>query len=111
MVHSVTNILFYDSQQQKGDQEEVCRLTWVNVPVLSEQMTETDPSVSTVLSDLQRIFCLRIMLALMVMLAVNATGKPSGMKATPTETQEMIRLGTLIHPGWSFRSHAALLGD
>lgn len=79
------------------------------MPVLSEQMTDTDPSVSTVFRDLQRIFCFRIMLALMVMLAVRATGRPSGMKATATETQEMIRLGTLIQSGYFLRSHAALL--
>lgn len=76
---------------------------------MSEQITETDPKVSTVLSDLQRILCLRIMLALMVMLAVTATGRPSGMKATATETHEMIKLGTLIQSGWSCRNHVALL--
>lgn len=84
------------------------QLTWVSVPVLSEQIIETDPSVSTVLSDLHRILFFRIMLALMVMLAVKATGKPSGMNATATETQEMIRLGTLIQLGYCFLSHAPL---
>lgn len=71
-------------------------------------MTDTEPSVSTVLRDLQRIFCFRIMLALMVMLAVRATGRPSGMKATATETHDMMRLGTLIQSGYFFRSHVAL---
>lgn len=52
--------------------------TCANVPVLSEQMTDTRLSVSTMLRDLQRILFLRIMLALMVMLAVNATGSPWG---------------------------------
>ena len=51
----------------------------VNVPVLSEQITETEPSVSTVLSDLQRILFLRMMFATMVKLVVSAIGKPSGM--------------------------------
>jgi hypothetical protein len=71
-------------------------------------MTDTEPRLSTVLRDLQRILFLRIMLALMVMLAVTATGRPSGMKATATETQEMMRLETLIQPGCSRRSQAAL---
>lgn len=103
--HFVLQWLASSSRREKTAHQ----LTCVSVPVLSEQMTETDPSVSTVLSDLQRIFCLRIMLALMVMLAVSATGKPSGIKATATETQDMMRLGTLIQPGWSFRNHVALL--
>lgn len=75
------------------------KLTLVSVPVLSEQMTDTDPRVSTVLSDLHRILFLRIMLALMVRLAVRAMGRPSGMKATATETHETMRVGTLIQPG------------
>lgn len=72
-------------------------------------MTETVPRVSTVLSDLHRILFFFIMLAAMVRLAVVATGRPSGMKAMATETQEMIRFGTLIQPGWSRLSHAALV--
>lgn len=79
------------------------------MPVLSEQITDTDPNVSTVLSDLQRIFCLRIILALIVMLAVSATGRPSGTKATATDTHDMIKLGTLIQSGCSFRNHVALM--
>ncbi len=71
----------------------------VNVPVLSEQMTETVPSVSTVLSDLQSTLFFFIILAAIVSEAVVATGRPSGMKATATETQEMMRLGTLIQSG------------
>lgn len=62
-------------------------------------MTDTVPRVSTVFSDLQRILFFFIMFAAMVRLAVVATGRPSGMKAMATETQEMIRLGTLIQPG------------
>ena len=107
IAHSVTAILFWSIVSllfcYRGG-----RLACVKVPVLSEHMTETEPRVSTVLRDLQRIFCLRIMLALIVMLAVSATGKPSGMNATATETQEMMRFGTLIQLGWSLRSHAAL---
>jgi len=74
-------------------------LTSVRVPVLSEQMIDTAPKVSTVLSDLQRTLFLRIMLALMVRLAVRATGSPSGIKATATETQSTISVGTLIQSG------------
>lgn len=75
------------------------KLTLVSVPVLSEQMTDTEPSVSTVLSDLHRILFLRIILALMVRLAVRAMGRPSGMKATATDTHETMRVGTLIQSG------------
>jgi hypothetical protein len=82
--------------------------TLVNVPVLSEQMTETEPRVSTVFNDLQRILFFLIILATMVKLVVSAIGRPSGMKATAAETQLTIRRGTLIQSGWSFRSQAAL---
>lgn len=47
----------------------------VSVPVVSEQMTDIAPSVSTVLSNLQSTLFLRIMLALRVRLAVSATGR------------------------------------
>ena len=73
--------------------------TSVSVPVLSEQMTETVPRVSTVLSDLQRTLFLRSMLALIVRLAVRATGRPSGINATATDTQSTIKVGTLIQSG------------
>lgn len=82
--------------------------TAVRVPVLSEQITETEPRVSTVFNDLHKILFFRIMLALMVRLAVRATGRPSGMKATATDTQSTIKVGTLIQSGCDFRSHAAL---
>jgi hypothetical protein len=59
--------------------------TLVKVPVLSEQMTETAPSVSTVLRDLQRTWLLFMMFAVMVNEAVRAIGNPSGMKATATK--------------------------
>lgn len=83
-------------------------LTFVRVPVLSEQITETAPNVSTVFKDLHRILFLLMRLAVMVKFAVKAIGKPSGIKAIATLTQSTIRVGTLIQPGWSTRSHVAL---
>lgn len=71
-------------------------------------MTDTAPRVSTVLRDLQRTLFFRIILALIVRLAVNATGRPSGMKATATETQSTMSVGTLIQLGYSLLSQAAL---
>src|ERR1700679_231671 len=78
-------------------------LTLVSVPVLSEQITLTAPSVSTVFSDLQRILFLRIMFAVIVKEAVKAMGRPSGIKAMATETQSTIRVGTFMKPGWFTR--------
>ena len=83
-------------------------LTLVMVPVLSEQMTDTAPRVSTVLRDLHRILFFLIMLATMVRDDVRAIGSPSGMKATAALTQDTIRSGTSIQLEWSFLSHAAL---
>jgi len=71
-------------------------LTLVMVPVLSEQMTDTAPRVSTVLRDLHRILFFLIMLATMVRDDVRAIGSPSGMKATAALTQDTIRSGTSI---------------
>lgn len=82
--------------------------TLVSVPVLSEQMTDTAPSVSTVFRDLQRILFFRMILAVMVKLAVNAMGRPSGMKATATLTQSTMSKGTLIHFGYLMRRYEAL---
>jgi hypothetical protein len=62
-------------------------------------MTETDPKVSTVFRDLQRILFFLMMLATTVKLVVIAMGRPSGMNATAQETQLTIKSGTLIHPG------------
>lgn len=45
---------------------------------MSEQITLTEPSVSTVLRDLQRILFLRMIFAVMVKDAVSAMGRPSG---------------------------------
>jgi hypothetical protein len=73
--------------------------TLVSVPVLSEQMTLTDPRVSTVFKDLQRILFFRMRFAVIVSDAVNAIGRPSGMKAMATETQSTISVGTLIQSG------------
>jgi hypothetical protein len=75
---------------------------------LSEQMTLTDPSVSTVFKDLQRILFLRMRFAVIVREAVNAIGRPSGMNAIATETQSTISVGTLIKPGCFGRKYAAL---
>jgi hypothetical protein len=74
-------------------------LTLVNVPVLSEQITETDPRVSTVFKDLQRILFFLMMFATIVKLVVNAIGRPSGMNATAADTQLTIKRGTLIQSG------------
>lgn len=82
--------------------------TAVRVPVLSEHITETEPRVSTVFNDLHKILFFLIMLALIVRLAVRATGRPSGMKATATDTQSTMRVGTLIQSGCAFLSQAPL---
>ena len=69
------------------------------MPVLSEHITDTEPNVSTVFSDLHKTFCFRIRFAVMVKPAVRAIGSPSGMKAIATLTQLTMRLGTLIQSG------------
>lgn len=61
--------------------------TLVNVPVLSEQINVTEPNVSTVARDLQRILFFFITAAVIVRQVVRAIGKPSGMNATATLTQ------------------------
>lgn len=38
---------------------------------------------------------------------VTQNGRPSGMNATATETQSMMRVGVEMKPGWSRRSQAA----
>lgn len=53
--------------------------TLVNVPVLSVQMTDTEPKVSTVLRDLHRTLFFFIKFAVIVKLAVTAIGRPSGI--------------------------------
>lgn len=81
----------------------------VNVPVLSEQINVTEPSVSTVARDLQRILFFFITAAVMVRQVVRVIGRPSGMNATATLTQLTINIGTLIHPSCFFRSQVALV--
>lgn len=82
--------------------------TLVSVPVLSEQIIETAPNVSTVFKDLQRILFFRMRLAVIVTLAVSARGRPTGMKAIATLTQSTINKGTLIQDGYFFRRYAVL---
>lgn len=82
--------------------------TLVRVPVLSEQITLTEPKVSTVFNDLHKILFFLIRLAVIVSDAVRAIGSPSGINAMATDTQSTIRVGTLIHPGCCFLRYAAL---
>jgi hypothetical protein len=74
-------------------------LTVVRVPVLSEQTTDTDPKVSTVLRDLQRILFFFIKFAVIVRPAVIEIGRPSGIKAIATLTQLTMSVGTLMKSG------------
>jgi hypothetical protein len=73
--------------------------TFVKVPVLSEQITDTVPSVSTVFRDLHKILFFFIKFAVIVKLAVKAIGRPTGIKAIATLTQSTINVGTLIQSG------------
>jgi len=82
--------------------------TFVSVPVLSEHSSDTEPSVSTVASDLQRMLLFFMEYAVIVRHVARAIGRPSGMKATATLTQSTMRSGTSIHSGYDFRSQAAL---
>ena len=86
----------------------IVKHTLVNVPVLSEQMTETAPNVSTVFKDLHNTLFFFIRFAQMVRLAVKAIGSPSRMNAIATLTQSTIKVGTIIQSGWVFRSQEAL---
>ena len=108
MEHSVTDISFYPGNEHCNLQGAQIDHTLVKVPVLSEQMTDTAPNVSTVLRDLHKTLFLRIKLAVIVRLAVKAIGSPSGIKAIATLTQSTINVGTLIQEGWSLRSQPAL---
>lgn len=82
--------------------------TLVRVPVLSEQITETAPRVSTVARDLQRILFFFIIPAAIVRPMDIAIGRPSGIKAIPTLTQLTMRVGTSMKSGWSLRRYPAL---
>lgn len=97
----MTYILFFTPNELPCSDKMIVtkRHTFVKVPVLSEQMTETAPRVSTVFKDLHRILFLRMRLAVIVRLAVKAMGRPSGMKAIATLTQSIIKAGTLIQSG------------
>ena len=53
------------------------------MPVLSEHINDTEPRVSTVASDLQRILFFFMTLAVMVRQVVRVIGSPSGMNAVP----------------------------
>mgnify|MGYP004054141973 CR=1 FL=1 len=63
-------------------------LIWfvVNVPVLSEQMTEVHPKVSTEGSFLTMAFCFAIFLVPSAKHVVITAGKPSGIAATANAT-------------------------
>lgn len=58
----------------------------VNVPVLSEQITEVQPKVSTDGSDLTMAFFFAILLVPKAKQVVITAGKPSGMAATARAT-------------------------
>jgi hypothetical protein len=73
--------------------------TPVKVPVLSEQITDTAPNVSTVLSDLHNTWLRLIIFAVIVSEAVSAMRRPSGTKATATVTMSMISPAMLIQFG------------
>ena len=57
----------------------------VRVPVLSEQMTVTEPSVSTAGSLRISALRLSILCAPIASVKVTTAGRPSGMTATATE--------------------------
>ena len=64
-------------------------LFWVSVPVLSEQMTCVQPSVSTAVS--RRMTALRLLMLVTPMdsTTVTTVARPSGMAATASETATM----------------------
>lgn len=58
----------------------------MSVPVLLEQITLIDPSVSTVFNDLHIILFQRMMFAVIVKDTVNVIGRPLGTKVMATQT-------------------------
>ena len=62
---------------------------WVSVPVLSEQMTEAEPSVST--AGRRRMMALRLTMRCTPMASTMVTmaGRPSGMAETASDTAVM----------------------
>ena len=78
------------------------------MPVLSEQITDTEPRVSTVLRLLHKILFFRMIFAVIVSVEVTAIGSPSGINAMATLTQDTIRVGTEIQLGYFVRMYPAL---
>ena len=62
---------------------------WVRVPVLSEQMTEAQPRVSTAGSFLTMALRLTMRCTPRASTMVTMAGRPSGMAATARETAVM----------------------
>ena len=64
-------------------------LFWVSVPVLSEQMTWVQPSVSTAVSRRMTAWCLLILVTPMLSTTVTTVASPSGIAATARDTATM----------------------
>ena len=70
-------------------------LFWVSVPVLSEQMTWVQPSVSTAVSRRITAWCLLMLVTPMLSTTVTTVASPSGMAATARDTATMNVLSTV----------------
>ena len=64
-------------------------LFWVRVPVLSEQMTCVQPSVSTAVSRRMTAWRLLMLVTPMLSTTVTTVARPSGMAATASDTATM----------------------